>query len=87
MQINASKGQHVKDKVYHIQNINNIHSLLKEWVKKFKGVASGYLQNYMNWFRIQRMVGNDIVKYLEYAITSNKAYVQVKNIKPQLITT
>ena len=87
VQINASKGQHVKDKVYHIQNINNIHSLLKEWVKKFKGVASGYLQNYMNWFRIQRMVGNDIVKYLEYAITSNKAYVQVKNIKPQLITT
>lgn len=87
VKINASKGQHVKDKVYHIQNINNMHHLLKDWVKQFNGVSSGYLQNYMNWFRILRIADTDISKYLDYALTSSSAYVAAKNIKPQYITT
>lgn len=87
VQINASKGQHVKDKVYHIQNINNIHHLLKDWMKQFNGVASGYLQNYMNWFRIMRSDGKNISKYLEYALTSNSAFVSANNIKPHYILT
>lgn len=85
VKINASKGQHVKDKVYHIQNTNNIHHLLKDWTKQFNGVASGYLQNYMNWFRISRIAGNDMSKYMDYVLTSNSAFVPVKNIKPQYI--
>lgn len=84
IKINASKGQHVKDKVYHIQNINNTHHLLKDWVKQFNGVASGYLQNYMNWFRILRIAGTNTDNYLDYLLTSNKAFVPVKNIKPHL---
>ena len=84
VKINASKGQHVKDKVYHIQNINNTHHLLKDWVKQFNGVASGYLQNYMNWFRILRIAGTNTNKYLDYLLASNKVFVPVKNIKPQL---
>jgi transposase-like protein len=87
VKINASKGQHVKDKLYHIQNINNIHHLLKDWVKQFNGVSSGYLQNYMNWFRVLRIAGKDINTYLDYALTSNSAFVPSKNIKPQYITT
>jgi transposase-like protein len=86
VKINASKGQHVKDKVYHIQNINNIHHLLKDWVRQFNGMSSGYLQNYMNWFRVLRIAGGDISKYMDYALTSNSAYVSTKNIKPQYIT-
>ena len=85
VQINASKGQHVKDKVYHIQNINNIHHLLKDWLDKFNGVASGYLQNYLNWFRILRSANTDLNKYLNYALTSKNAFVSVKNIKQQYI--
>jgi transposase-like protein len=87
VKINASKGQHVKDKVYHIQNINNMHHLLKDWVRQFNGMSSGYLQNYMNWFRVLRIAGTDVSKYLDYALTSNSAYVAAKNIKPQYITT
>lgn len=83
VKINASKGQRVKDKVYHIQNINNIHHLLKDWTKQFNGVASGYLQNYMNWFRMLRIAGTDVSMYMDYALTSNSAFVSVKNIKPQ----
>ena len=85
VKINASKGQHVKDKVYHIQNTNNIHHLLKDWIKQFNGVSSGYLQNYMNWFRVLRIVGSDMEKHLEYALASNSAFVSVENIKPQYI--
>jgi len=87
VKINASKGQHVKDKVYHIQNINNMHHLLKDWVRQFNGVASGYLQNYMNWFRVLRIAGTDVNKYLDYTLTSNSAFVPVRNIKPQYIIT
>jgi len=87
VKINASKGQHVKDKVYHVQNINNMHHLLKDWVRQFNGMSSGYLQNYMNWFRVLRIAGTDISKYLDYALTSNSAYVAAKKIKPQYNTT
>lgn len=85
VKINASKGQHVKDKVYHVQNVNNIHHLLKDWIRQFNGVSSGYLQNYLNWFRILRVAGNDIGKYMDYVLTSNAAFVSSKNIKPQYI--
>ncbi len=85
VKINASKGQHVKDKVYHVQNINNIHHLLKDWIRQFNGVSSGYLQNYMNWFRILRIAGDDIGMYMDYVLTSNAAFVPAKNMKPQYI--
>jgi transposase-like protein len=85
VRINASKGQYVKAKIYHVQNTNNIHSMLKDWMKQFKGVASGYLQNYMNWYRILKIAANDLTKYLDYAISSNSAYIPVQNIKPQYI--
>jgi len=85
VQINASKGQHVKDKVYHIQNINNIHHLLKDWIDIFHGVASGYLQNYLNWFRILRLAKGEINKYLDFALTSKCAFISGEKIKPQYI--
>ncbi|MGY8527402.1 IS1595 family transposase [Paracidovorax citrulli] len=36
---------------WHIQNVNAYHSRLKGWVRRFKGVASLYLANYLGWFR------------------------------------
>jgi len=85
VKVNVSKGQHVKDKIYHVQNINSIHSLMKNWMTRFKGgVGSAYLQNYMNWFRLQRKLGDSISNFLDYALTSTNAFVSVKNIKPQL---
>lgn len=39
---------------YHIQHVNSIHSRLKKWIEaKFQGVATKYLQNYLNWFRLK----------------------------------
>lgn len=35
---------------YHIQNVNGLHSRLKQWINRFKGVATKYLDNYLAWF-------------------------------------
>jgi transposase-like protein len=33
----------------HIQNVNAYHSRFKEWLRRFHGVASHYLPNYLGW--------------------------------------
>lgn len=83
--INASKGQRVKDKVYHVQNINSIHSSMKDWMRRFKGgVGSDYMQNYMNWFRVEKKFTGNTDAYTECALTSNNSFVTWKNIHPHL---
>jgi len=46
-----SKGEWVKDKVFHIQNVNAYHSRLRRWMSRFNGVTTKYLSNYLGWFR------------------------------------
>jgi transposase-like protein len=55
----ANKGQRVKDKIYHVQNVNNTASRLRSWMKPFNGVATKYLQNYLNWFMVLEKIKND----------------------------
>ena len=35
--------------IYHIQHINSFHSILKNWIRRFHGVATKYLNNYLIW--------------------------------------
>ena len=49
--LNIQHGPRVLDGVFHIQNVNAYHSRLKTWVRKFNGVATRYLANYLGWFR------------------------------------
>jgi len=84
VKLKGSIKQYVKENIYHIQNVNNIHSLMKKWMVRFDGVASKYLENYMNWYRITRKLGEGETlsnEYLTYALQSNKAYIPAKNIK------
>ncbi len=48
--INASAGQHALG-AWHINNVNGHHSRLKNWLRRFNGVASSYLHHYLGWFR------------------------------------
>lgn len=50
--LNLSAGIRVIDKVFHIQNVNAYHSRLKQWIAKFHGVATKYLDHYLGWFRL-----------------------------------
>ena len=45
----ASHGEHVHEKVLHIQTVNSYISRFKKWLDRFNGVATKYLSNYLNW--------------------------------------
>jgi transposase-like protein len=48
--INLSIGERVKG-AFHLQNVNAYHSRFKAWLKRFHGVATKYLPNYLGWRR------------------------------------
>jgi len=50
VELNASKRERVKN-IYHIQNANGFHGRLKQWIKRFNGVSSKFLNNYLVLFR------------------------------------
>ena len=49
--VNLSKGLRVIDKVFHIQNVNAYHARLHNWMKRFHGMATKYLPDYLAWRR------------------------------------
>ncbi len=49
--VNVSTGRRVLAGVYHIQNVNAYDSRLKNWIRRFHGVATKYLDSYLGWFR------------------------------------
>lgn len=54
--LRADLKEHVKKGIYHIQNVNSLHNRIKKWIdSSFWGVSTKYLQNYLNWFRIQEL--------------------------------
>lgn len=50
--INLAAGVRVIAGVYHVQNVNAYDSRLKEWMRRFHGVATHYLANYLGWRRL-----------------------------------
>ena len=43
-----------KKGIYHINNVNCYHSLLKDFLRKFRGVSSRYMNVYLSWFKFIR---------------------------------
>lgn len=50
--IKSNDDKHIIKGLYHIQNVNGLHSRLKQWINRFKGVATKYLDNYLAWFLV-----------------------------------
>lgn len=46
--VNLSAGERVRGAV-HVQNVNAYHSRFRQWLARFRGVASHYLPNYLGW--------------------------------------
>jgi hypothetical protein len=46
--VNLSAGVRVAGAI-HVQNVNAYHSRFKQWLRRFHGVASHYLPNYLGW--------------------------------------
>jgi len=71
--VNLSAGIRVVAGVYHVQNANSYHSRLKDWMRRFKGVATKYLDSYLGWFRtIERSPATDAksAQWLAMAVTA-----------------
>ena len=77
-------GKH-KEGIYHIQHINSLHSNLKKWMRRFNGVASKYISNYMQWFKWLRIfeTDKDCIKTKNFIVQSNVtyAYTKIKDFK------
>lgn len=50
--INVQQGIRVIDGAFHIQNVNAYDSRLKQWMGRFHGVATKYLEIYLGWRRM-----------------------------------
>lgn len=50
--INVQQGIRVIDGAFHIQNVNAYDSRLKQWIGRFHGVATTYLERYLGWRRM-----------------------------------
>ena len=54
--LNMTSGTRVQGP-WHIQNVNAYHGRLKEWMRRFHGVATSYLASYLGWFRATDRLG------------------------------
>jgi transposase-like protein len=85
----ASK-QHVKTKCYHVQHVNSLDNLYERWVKRFYGVSTKYLPQYLNWFvfleKMKKSVSplSDIAKVITANVTAIKAFKEIENIYLEL---
>lgn len=61
--IKSNGGKHVIKGLYHIQNVNGLHSRLKQFINRFKGVATKYLDNYLAWFLFVDSRSNENTKH------------------------
>ena len=58
---------------FHVQHINAYHSVLKNWIRRFNGVSTKYLNNYLVWHN-----------FVNYA---KESYTEKKNILESFVFT
>jgi len=82
--LRADLKQYVKQKKYHIQHVNSMHSRMKNWIdKQLLGVASKYLQNYMNWFHVKEKFTESefIERIIELSVANTNAIKDYRSIE------
>ena len=72
IKLKSLKFGKAENKVYHLNNINNFHSMLKKFMIRLNGVATKYLDYYVNYFQSMKSkidVFNEILNSnLQYGI-------------------
>ena len=64
----GTKQRRGRDKVFHVQNVNAYHSRLKNWMRRFHGVATEHLPSYLGWRRLHEMALNLPESWLKAAV-------------------
>ena len=83
---------HYKNDIYHINHVNSLHSNLKIWMYRFKGVSTKFLSNYMSWYKWLQSFSTDkeVIRTKNMLIHSIIPFVDTKIdgykiIKPNLL--
>lgn len=79
-------GKYINEKGHHIQKVNALHRKLDQWMNQFNGVASKYLQNYLNYFiTLEKSKGirDRFIKIWEWIIDNKKAFIPYRHIYQQ----
>jgi len=66
-----------------VQHVNQTAQDLKEWMKEFNGVATKYLQNYLNWYALKSIINENqssVKKTVTMIATSFTAWYEFKDI-------
>lgn len=80
--IKVSAKQYKKG-IYHVQHVNQTAQDLKNWLKDFNGVATKYLQNYLNWYALKSIINENqspVKKTVCLMATSFTAWFEFKSI-------
>jgi len=82
--INSWKNRQEKPKNgIHLQTINNQHKQLRDFLRKFNGVATKYLPNYLNWFIYNQINKDNLAKLKDTAkliVTATSALAYLAKI-------
>ena len=75
----VKSNEHVnkEDRNINLQKINNQHKQLRQFLDKFNGVSSKYLQNYLNWFAYGKKMenfANQTKQWFTAILTADMAY-------------
>lgn len=65
--LNQSAGERVRGAA-HIQTVNNRHSRLKDFLRRYRGVSTKYLGNYLRWFERCELLKSSLRSCLANAI-------------------
>lgn len=68
---------YVVDQIFHIQNLNAYISRLKNWMLRFNGVATKYLESYLGWRRIIETKNKNISPQYYLRLALGKNYQQL----------
>lgn len=81
--LKASIKQYTRNKIYHIQHVNSVHSRLKTWIDEIlRGVATKYLQDYLSWFRFkEKFKGIDMLQEIIKSALDPTGLSRFRNIE------
>ncbi len=65
--VQIEKGKH-KLGIYHINHVNAFHNNLKQFMDKFRGVATKHLENYLTWNLSIKLTLKDIINSISGVI-------------------
>ncbi len=71
--LNLSAGERVRG-AFHIQTVNSRHSQLKDFLRCYRGIATKYLGNYLQWFHLIKLAPQPSSRACLAAAIANRAY-------------